>query len=254
VNRGAHNTRIIGIQKATGEYVFLLDGDDFIPDDALQLLYQKSLETNADIVDGDFKFVDENGSEHSNKNSYQIEGVVNTVVYLKVLIHHKALYQTFKIIKRHLFERVRLKEGLTIGEDAVSIVQIVQGAKLIAKINEVVYYYYKRSDSITFNPRRQNLIDAYKSSEYVISELQRFNDIFKHEILIIRLMSIINYCSFYNLTGPYRNNVRSVLKQSFNRKIVKTLNLSNRTKLACFFCLISPLIAHKVLKNKYILF
>ena len=43
-------SRNIGIEKATGDYIFFLDGDDYIQINAIEKLYNKITQDNADIT------------------------------------------------------------------------------------------------------------------------------------------------------------------------------------------------------------
>lgn len=52
VNRGAGLSRRIGIQHTTGEYVLILDGDDWLSKEFIEVLANRAIETDADIVSG----------------------------------------------------------------------------------------------------------------------------------------------------------------------------------------------------------
>ena len=49
-NRKTANTRNIGLEKASGEYIALVDGDDYVDTDFLEKLYLAASENNADIA------------------------------------------------------------------------------------------------------------------------------------------------------------------------------------------------------------
>ena len=53
-NDGVSITRKQGAEIAKGEYIMYLDCDDFLVDDCIELLLNKSISTDADIVIGDF--------------------------------------------------------------------------------------------------------------------------------------------------------------------------------------------------------
>ena len=61
-NRGAGLARRIGIQHTTGEYILILDGDDWIDNNFIEVLVNKAIETDADIVSGGMTVRREDGS------------------------------------------------------------------------------------------------------------------------------------------------------------------------------------------------
>jgi glycosyltransferase involved in cell wall biosynthesis len=250
-NKGVHLTRTLGIQKAIGEYVFLLDGDDFIPEHSLKCLYEMYSKTGADIIDGEYKFVDEENIEIDNNNNYSFNSILDSEEYLLILLKNKALYQTFKLIKKDLFINVKINQKLSIGEDAVSIVQILKEAKRIAKVDCIVYFYFRRSDSVTMNPNKKNLIDSYLSNEIVINELLSKNGRFADQIKNIRLNNIANYIFYFHIAGAYRSDFRIELIRNLIFLLRGTAKFSLKTRIAICVSLFSPYYANIFLRKKY---
>jgi glycosyltransferase involved in cell wall biosynthesis len=250
-NKGVHLTRTLGIQKAIGEYVFLLDGDDFIPEHSLKCLYEMYSKTGADIIDGEYKFVDEENIEIDNNNNYSFNSILDSEEYLLILLKNKALYQTFKLIKKDLFINVKINQKLSIGEDAVSIVQILKEAKRIAKVDCIVYFYFRRSDSVTMNPNKKNLIDSYLSNEIVINELQSKNGRFADQIKNIRLNNIANYIFYFHIAGAYRSDFRIELIRNLIFLLKGKAQFSLKTRIAICVSLFSPYYANIFLRKKY---
>ena len=61
-NIGAGASRRRGIEAANGEYILLLDGDDWLEEDFIATLYKKAVETGAEIVSGGIKIIHDNGA------------------------------------------------------------------------------------------------------------------------------------------------------------------------------------------------
>jgi glycosyltransferase involved in cell wall biosynthesis len=56
-NAGTAHARDAGIRKAQGDFISFVDSDDWLEKNALELLYNKQQETNADIVLGGFRHI-----------------------------------------------------------------------------------------------------------------------------------------------------------------------------------------------------
>ena len=61
-NMGAGVSRRRGIEAANGDYILLLDGDDWIEPDFIEALYRHAVESGAEIVSGGIKVVHGNGA------------------------------------------------------------------------------------------------------------------------------------------------------------------------------------------------
>lgn len=51
-NKGLVEARRTAVYEARGKYIFILDSDDSLPENVLKTLYEKAIETEADIVHG----------------------------------------------------------------------------------------------------------------------------------------------------------------------------------------------------------
>lgn len=63
-NGGQSDARNFGLTKAAGEYVVFLDADDWLNNNSLEVMYNKAVNNDSDIVICDFEEVYENGTSH----------------------------------------------------------------------------------------------------------------------------------------------------------------------------------------------
>ena len=73
-NKGLLYTRIDGISKATGVYSIFVDSDDWLENNAIEILYNKITEYSADLVKGSYRIVNV-------KNKKDIVNRINDIVY-----------------------------------------------------------------------------------------------------------------------------------------------------------------------------
>lgn len=104
-NEGVASAREIGIQTATGDYSIHIDPDDWIEKDLCELLYNKAIQTNADMVICDFMMEYHNYSKHNIQKPKELDADI----FLNQLLHqerHGSLCN--KLIRTSLYHKYNL--------------------------------------------------------------------------------------------------------------------------------------------------
>lgn len=166
-NKGLLEARRTAIYAAKGEYIFNLDSDDTIPENALEILYQKAKDSGADIVQGKGKIVpEENVSlesiEQMNKKVQKVycgELKENQILrgYLIDQNHHGFLWG--QLIKKEVYLNAFNYIPPTfciMGEDLVQYFFLCYEAKSYLGIDAIVYDY-SISGGITSNTKITDL-------------------------------------------------------------------------------------------------
>lgn len=157
-NQGAGMARRHGIQAATGEYVITVDGDDYISETFLEDLYNKAIETDADIVGGGITYVYDDKPPVINQMEESIsEDMQKFLDYNK----GKIIFLNNKIVRRSLYDKVEYC-GRIYCEDTPTIIPLMYYANKIAYIKNNGYFYYMRDSSLTHSlkPLKDNLYKA----------------------------------------------------------------------------------------------
>lgn len=133
-NKGVSYSRNVGLFNSKGKYLIFCDSDDFMPDNAIDLLLNTAKKTNADVVEGNFRYVDEKGKHgrlevHFNANDKRVDKRVYT-----------RGVPWGKCFKRELFENLIFPLHYWY-EDSIIHHVVLARAKKIVWINKIVYYY-----------------------------------------------------------------------------------------------------------------
>lgn len=161
VNSGLSAARNRGIDQASSEYITFIDSDDVIALNFVETLMNQIKSENADIAECDFS---DFFSELPSVDSDEIFSVKTGMQALHDLYDVSARNVTAwgKIYKTDLFSNVRYPVGKT-HEDVFTTYKLFYFAKKIVQLKSRLYFYRKRSGSITasFNKNRLDILDAY---------------------------------------------------------------------------------------------
>lgn len=160
-NEGLAYARRSGLQVARGEYVQHLDGDDYLEPDAIEVLYSKAVEEDADMVSFPFYF-DYPDRRRATKLA---TGVYDSVSF----IYSTAFCRNYWAAWSHMHRR-SLYDGVTFerinyGEDVYLTSQLACFARKIVVIDShPLLHYVIRNDSIsfgTFSDQKARNIETY---------------------------------------------------------------------------------------------
>lgn len=191
-NGGVTSARCVGVAEAKGEYLFFLDGDDYIPSTALEDLFIGTQQEMNDIVFGLFALEWE-----GKRKVYQVDnfGTVSSIEYLKLLMTGRAPWQLCsKLIRRVLFctGKLQVPTDLAVGEDALTLFQLVEKARYVAMVDKIVYYYIQRSGSVMHTNNNPKLADDNLRAAGLIGEsIERAGLELSSHVLALHLLFLL---------------------------------------------------------------
>lgn len=144
-NEGVVIARKSGLDIARGDYVFFLDGDDYLEIDALEKLYDEVINQEADYIVADFYEVLGDKRFEVWRNN-RMRGLSGEDFFLCMLRGGFELWA--RLIRKSLFEGI-VHKPLVMGEDLFITMQIMPKVKKPVVVDACLYNYVRRADSIT---------------------------------------------------------------------------------------------------------
>ena len=161
MNQGVSKSRNLGLNVLTGDYVFFMDADDYITKNAIEIMINKCIKYNADVVDSYHLIISGNKTFLESKPLKEdlIMGDKSNIEMLT-----KATYITGKLIDSQLVKNLLFDVNLRRYEDLVFEHQLKLKLKNYVLITDIVYYYYQVPDSLinTLGEKHLAYIDAAK--------------------------------------------------------------------------------------------
>jgi len=148
-NMGLGSARNTGIKEANGEYLYFIDGDDYIDKSTLENLLKLAEKHKADIVTAGFKRVNENGDILFEENDYS-NLVDDKYENLKIMLADQVTHTAWgKLVKKSIFIDNDIWYPKGIHEDIPVTYLLFWYADKIYVSDEISYYWVKRESSIT---------------------------------------------------------------------------------------------------------
>lgn len=169
-NEGLSEARNTGMEIMTGEYVYFVDSDDFIDTETIELLQRRLNHTRADIIIGNFKFIDEHDQitprkqfEESRFEKKQLESSKTKFNYFFGQGYGTNAWN--KLYKTSFIKLLNMKfekNDDIFAEDILFNLKLFINNPAIELVNEYTYYYMINTSSIT-NTFKKNLTKRYLS-------------------------------------------------------------------------------------------
>lgn len=166
-NAGVSAARNKGMDISSGDYIYFIDADDYISNDAIEKLYKAAVNTDADVTVCGFSYVIEGitipESEKSLKpgiyNETQCEEIALSILSNTAKRICIEVFSGLRLTKRDVFEnpKHRFLEKLHRSEDVLFWTELHFRIKKLCSINDQKLYYYVDTESSATN----NYIDDY---------------------------------------------------------------------------------------------
>lgn len=149
-NRGVAAARNTGLDYATGEYIYYVDADDYIEPVTLEKLYNKTIDSDADIVGCEWFLTFQNNERFMKQAHVTTGDELFTKMAHGVMRWNLWLF----LVRRSLYVDYgfRFIEGLNMGEDMMIMMKLALHANKVEIMHEPLYHYIQTNTaSLTKN-------------------------------------------------------------------------------------------------------
>lgn len=161
-NGGLSSARNYGLKKATGDFIFFLDSDDYLVKNAIELLVQEQKRSGSDIVSSAFCMQKkEKGSTSPCKYTTFISGD-NSLFFLQNITNQACA----KLYKKELFENIFYPIGLHY-EDVATTFKLYDKAQKVSYTEKGLYCYRIRPGAITHTITNHDIEDLWKAYDII---------------------------------------------------------------------------------------
>lgn len=214
-NGGVSSARNTGIQNAFGEWLFFLDADDWLTDDALETLMSKAT-SEVDIVCGAYLLKNRDAGDEwvSTCKNGDIGMIQDSLIRGDSALNSMCarLYRTSFIKKNHLLA----KETLTVGEDVLFNLEAFTLASGWEIVDKMVYIYDLGGDSAMMRAKSH----VFESSIPMLRAIGTF--LTENKLNTARFRSHIDI--WLRTLRADRGRLRAAI--AFNREVVKQVTLN----------------------------
>lgn len=225
-NGGLMHTRRYALERAQGDYYVFLDSDDYLSLDTLKTLHRYISETGADCVIYGFEWLRPEGTVHVQCAPCDCGRVISDRRELYNIIFNNDSYNSLcrKCVRASCFDGRDHSASYHIknGEDCVQTIEIIENARSVVFIPELLYRYRYNSTSITHSNEFDNYSADFEVSEIVLGFLRRAGVLTEEDMDRLRnkeldemAVEIKRICRYATTREHKRSAIASIRESSF---------------------------------------
>lgn len=182
-NSGIYLARNAGINIATGEYLMFVDADDWINEDAIEMLIKKIIKFDVDLVK--YRIIFEPSEKesaiilNSDKDDVLVKEETKNKIYDLLINTNRLNNLANEIVKKELIKSTTKSERISQGEDALRNYEIFTNADRILIIPDCLYHYRTNENSTTNSLKKEKIVsninDIFIVYKYKLQYMKKWN-------------------------------------------------------------------------------
>lgn len=235
-NGGLSDARNHGLDQARGNYIIFIDSDDFIDSSMCEILFTTAEKYSSDIVSCNYYIF--RAENHISVHPMSIQEDEKVFSGIDILKYYLIKTEPFdlnivcnKIFKADLFNskdgQIRFPKG-RVQEDNFTTFRLFAKSDVVTTINQPLYYYLQRADSIMANFSKKFVKDTIDSHTYMVTYL------LEHKVDVmceLQLYLLNSYTDLYRkiclLDNADKKDYIDLLMEYKTFVLSHTLNVSN---------------------------
>lgn len=194
-NRGSSSARNTGLSKAVGNWVIHIDSDDWIELDMIQILFDKAIKEDADIVA--CGLIEDDGETCKLVHIYPYDKYEPKSEIFRVDVQYSSVCN--KLVKKELYDKynIHFVDGVRMWEDVVVTSRLRYHSRKTVIVNKPLYHY--------FCAPRQNMC-SQDAGKFPVSQIR-----------VVEFLT--NYFNKISLTDPNLNKLLISLKLTAKKRL-----------------------------------
>lgn len=250
-NSGQSAARNLGLSKAKGEYIYMIDVDDQLSKDSLSKLYTVAKKNNLDIVFSDFQRIEHSENQRKEKFNYSSDKFFDyndiTLAMFNELsdtsLGHLGLFGcNGRLIKRSILikNKILFEEKLRLMEDKIFGWNVLSVCKNASYIREQLYSYYvypEKNTALTDSLNFGFNLDTVKLIVMHVSECLKRRNISIDDLSKYRKQGLIYFTIHALITitrpmfiGKIKFNKGKKIRRQLIKEIIKDKEIAQAIK------------------------
>lgn len=238
-NGGVSSARNIGLEKALGEYVCFVDGDDWISSHMLEYLLMAIEEDQSDMAMCRIKLMESYESENVQEYSKVKKYTQNSKQYFVDNFLNHGNSCCAKLFRREQLKNLRFQEGLTIGEDMLFLLNARKRFNKVSVLDFPGYYYLQLPTSAMNKAFKPSFMDEVYCWQKALIEVKDDD-----KEITIKVQSIIIIAAYNVLSKIAKSDVKEkkysrICKNAIKDNLAGWKFLSTKEKVQCLMAILS---------------